>query len=62
MKPTTGVFSVCLLLCASQQALSWGDDGRKTIALIAPQCRPDPQPPIHVTDHVSPIFEMLWKI
>jgi hypothetical protein len=38
MKARIGLFSLLLLLCASQQALSWGDDGHKTVALIAQQC------------------------
>jgi hypothetical protein len=38
MKAKTTVFSLSILLAASQQALSWGDDGHKAIALIAQQC------------------------
>ena len=34
----TGFFSGSLLLCGLQPALSWGDDGHKTIALIAQRC------------------------
>jgi len=34
----TGFFSVSLLLCGIQPALSWGDDGHKTTALIAQRC------------------------
>jgi hypothetical protein len=38
MKAKIALFSLSLLLSASQQALSWGDDGHKTVALIAQQC------------------------
>jgi hypothetical protein len=33
-----GALSVSLLLSASEYVLAWGDDGHKTIALIAQQC------------------------
>jgi hypothetical protein len=38
MKANTAIISLSLLLGASQPALPWGDDGHKTIALIAQQC------------------------
>jgi hypothetical protein len=38
MKTNTAIICLSLLLRASQPALSWGDDGHKTIALIAQQC------------------------
>src|SRR5215469_6666235 len=38
MRSISGFFSVSLLLCGLQPALSWGDDGHKTIALIAQRC------------------------
>jgi len=38
MKSNTAIMSLSLLLGVSQPALPWGDDGHKTIALIAQQC------------------------
>jgi len=38
MKAKIVLLSFSLLLCAGQQAFSWGDDGHKTVALIAQQC------------------------
>ena len=38
MKAKTALLTLSLLLSASQQALSWGNDGHKTVALIAQQC------------------------
>src|ERR1700722_13380752 len=38
MKAKTALLTLSILLAASQQALSWGDDGHKTVALIAQQC------------------------
>jgi len=38
MRIITGFFAVALLLCGLQPALSWGDDGHETTALIAQRC------------------------
>ncbi|HEY1803265.1 MAG TPA: S1/P1 nuclease [Terracidiphilus sp.] len=38
MRATTAALGVSLLLAASGHAFSWGDDGHKTIALIAQHC------------------------
>ena len=38
MKANTAIICLSLLLGASKPALSWGNDGHKTIALIAQQC------------------------
>src|SRR5262249_40951204 len=38
MKAKTAMLGLSLFVGTSQQALSWGDDGHKAIALIAQQC------------------------
>jgi S1/P1 Nuclease len=38
MKTKTAVLGATLLLSAAQPAFPWGDDGHKTVALIAQQC------------------------
>jgi hypothetical protein len=38
MKAKTTVFGLSILLAASQQAHSWGDEGHKAVAIIAQQC------------------------
>jgi hypothetical protein len=38
MKAKIALFSLSVFLAAPQQAFAWGDDGHKTVALIAQQC------------------------
>jgi hypothetical protein len=38
VKTPTAILSLSILITTSQQALSWGDHGHKTIAFIAKQC------------------------
>jgi hypothetical protein len=38
MRAKIAVLSLSMILAASQQAHAWGDDGHKTVALIAQQC------------------------